>query len=635
MIKQAVVLAGGKGTRLRERLNGRPKPLVDVAGIPLLARQLEALRLSGFQEALVLVSFESGQIQEFCKTFAPTGFQVRVLDEGAPRGTAGALAGAFEDLRERFLVVYGDTLFDVDLERFWSVHERQDADVTLFLHPNDHPFDSDLVEIDQQGRVTAFHKAPREPTVWLPNLVNAAMYMVEREAIEFWRDQREPTDIARDMFPAMLGRGAKLQGYVSFEYIKDIGTPRRLDKAVAQLRSGFVERARLKSSQKAVFIDRDGTLNQHRDHIARAEDIALIDGAASAIKALNDAEYRTVVITNQPVIARGECDLSEMYRCHNRIETELGQGGAFLDRIYFCPHHPDGGFEGEVPYLKIACECRKPATGMIQQACADLNIDLQQSWFIGDTTTDIMTARRSNLRSILVETGEGGRDEKYPAISDFLARDIGDATSLILRTYPRLAEVIRDFREALEPGAVVLIGGLARQGKSTLASVLKAELVRAGASAEVLRADGFIRDMEQRMPGVAGRFDLAALQRLLQPWLSDRRSIELDVPTYDRLQRRRGRQSVRLSLGAETVLIIEGVPVLALDLETRHPVHRIFVKGDEEARKGRVISDLVKRGMAEGEAMETYRIRASDETPVVESALGHADFVVDLDDVAQ
>lgn len=431
-MRQAIVLAGGKGTRLRERLGGKPKPLVDVDGVPLLARQLKALRMYGVTDVLLLVSHAADQIEHFIADSGFDGLAVTLVHEGEPRGTAGALLAAIDRLAPRFLVIYGDTLFDVDIGRLWDAHVGGGADATLLLHPNDHPFDSDLVELDDAGFVGRIHAAPHPEGAWVPNLVNAAMYVMERESIAFWRDAPPPSDIARDLFPAMLRRGARLLGYRSFEYIKDVGTPARLDKAVKALRSGMVGRARLGTPQRAVILDRDGTINELRGHLAVAEDLELVPGAAEAIKRLNDAEWRVVVVTNQPVLARGEATAQELKRIHAKLDVLLGRVGAFVDRLYFCPHHPDRGFPGEVAELKMVCECRKPAPGLIKQAVAEMNLDLRQSWLVGDSTGDMELAKTCGLRSILVRTGCGGTDGKYGAAPDLTAPDLPEAVGLIL-----------------------------------------------------------------------------------------------------------------------------------------------------------------------------------------------------------
>jgi histidinol-phosphate phosphatase family protein len=632
-MRQAVILAGGKGTRLRERLHGRPKPLVDVDGAPLLGRQIEALHRNNISNIVVLAGHAADQIEAFCADPALAELRLRLLEDGELRGTAGALLHAFDYLADRFLVVYGDTLFEIDLDRLWNLHLTTEADATLVVHPNDHPFDSDLVEMDEFNRVIAIHRLPRDPNALLPNLVNAGMYVLEREAIAFWHEQHPPTDIARDLFPAMLHRGANLRGYPSFEYIKDLGTPKRLDKAISDLRSGVVARSRIDRSQKAVFLDRDGTINEWRGHLARAEDFALIKGAAEAVKQLNEAEYRVIVVTNQPVIARGETTFEEVRRIHWKMETLLGEQRAFIDRLYLCPHHPDKGFPGEVATLKVACDCRKPETGLIEKACDEFNIDSGESWFIGDTTADMLAAQRTGLRSILVETGEAGRDGKYVLRPDFIAKDLHAAVSFITLCYEPIARALAPIAQRLQRRDLVLIGGLARQGKSTLASVLRHTLLRTGFDAQILPLDGFLRDRDQHCPSVLGRFGLEAAKTALQDWLDSETVCDINVPIYNRLAGCRSSKTMPLHLTKESVLIVEGGPALLLDLPGRWNVTRVFVHGDKEGRRSRVVDDLVAHGIPFKEAQRIYNAREIDEAPMIVASEKQVDFALSLDTI--
>ena len=431
---QAVILAGGKGTRLASRLNGLPKPLVMVGGVPLLERQIVQLGQQGVTEVVVLVSYEAEQIRSFlasrdfpCKTI--------VVDDGVPRGTSGAVTACLDLLHERFLVVYGDTLFDIDIGAMIRAHEGAGAQATLLLHPNDHPADSDLVEVDDYGRIVRFHSYPHSPDKALPNLVNAAFYVVERALITTYRDFPTPADLAKDLFPAAVRDGCTLHGYRSLEYIKDLGTPSRLDKVERHLSTGVVARARRSEPQSAVFVDRDGTLNCLRDYVRTAKDFELLPGVAEAVRRLNTAELRVVVITNQPVLARGECSFAEMRRIHAKMDTELGRQGAYLDGLYLCPHHPDGGFAGEVASLKITCDCRKPMPGLIERAMAEMNIDRATSFFVGDSWRDAAAARAAGIKSILVRTGEA--HEAGRANFDFTVDDFTAATDLILESARR------------------------------------------------------------------------------------------------------------------------------------------------------------------------------------------------------
>ncbi len=442
MSRQAIILAGGAGTRLRERLGDLPKPMIPIAGKPLLEHQVELCRRHGFTDLIFFVHHRADLIEKHFGNGAKWSVQIRYVVEKEPLGTAGAVLAGFELLAEQFLVLYGDTMVNVDLDRLRRAHVEAQAAATLLLHPNDHPLDSDLVAMQPDGRITAFHNRPHPPGVWRQNLVNAALYAMERSALVPFRQSpvldrpSQILDFGKDVFPRMVETGARLLGYNSPEYIKDIGKPERYDRVCREFENGTIARSSLAVPQRAVFLDRDGTLIPDKDCLRSADGLELLPGVAEAIHDLNHHAWRTVVVTNQPVIAKGWCTEAGMQRMHNKLETLLGIEHAFLDRIYYCPHHPDKGFPGERPELKIACDCRKPDIGMVQRAVRQLNIDLKQSWLIGDTTTDLQTARNAGLRSILVRTGSGGKDGKHNAQADFVCDNLLDAVRLIQAQTP-------------------------------------------------------------------------------------------------------------------------------------------------------------------------------------------------------
>jgi histidinol-phosphate phosphatase family protein len=428
---KAVILAGGKGSRLAARANGLPKPLVPVDGKPLLAYQLELLARHGVKQVTLLCGYGAEQIEAFCGDGTPWGLKLRCIKERQALGTAGAVIAALSELPEEFFVLYGDTMLNVDLARMNCAHAAGGAAATLFLHPNEHPQDSDLVECDEQGRITAIHGYPHLEGALLPNQVNAALYVLRREALGGYAVPEQPLDFAKHVFPRMLREGVHLHGYRSPEYIKDAGTPERLDGVEADVRSGVVERGSLAVRRPAVFLDRDGTINEEASYITRPEQLKLLPGAAAAVRAMREAGYRIVVVTNQPVVARGDCSTADLLRIHDHMEMELSREGAFLDGIYYCPHHPDKGFAGERAELKMECECRKPRDGMIRRAARELNLDLAASWLIGDRTGDIQAARNCGIRSILLRTGMGGRDQRYAAAPDSILDDLPAAARFI------------------------------------------------------------------------------------------------------------------------------------------------------------------------------------------------------------
>jgi histidinol-phosphate phosphatase family protein len=589
-MRQAIILAGGKGTRLAARLGGRPKPLVDLGGRPLLEHQLRLLHRFRFEQVLVLVNHRAEQIVEFIDLHRGFGMDVRCIDDGEPLGTAGATLAILDRLEPETLVVYGDTMLEVDLDRFHAFHAQEPGTAaTLFLHPNDHPHDSDLVELDDDGRVVAFHPYPHAAGRDHANLVNAALYWVARDALAPHRGRPGPLDFGKDLFPAMLAGGASLRGYNSPEYIKDCGTPERLDKVERHLGSGRIARSSLAHPQAVVFVDRDGTLNEEISHLKHPDQLRLLPGVAEAVRRLNGSEYRVCVATNQPVVARGDVSFAELRAIHDRLETLLGRGGAYLDRIYVCPHHPHRGYAGERPELKIDCACRKPGTGMVDRAGGDFNLDRARSWFVGDTTVDVETARRAGLRSVVVETGYGGRDGRHAVEADYVVPGFGEAVHLILDAHPRLLARC----EALDvaPGTVALIEGRARSGKGTLAAGLREVLARRGVTAHRVSVDRWLG-----APDLGGAAALGALVERLAA--ASWGPVELPVP---------GEAAVVVAPG--DAVLIEGAGAHALAGVGGPRARRLWLDTDEERRRARA------RGAAEARPVPPGAGRMDPEAP--------------------
>lgn len=186
-------------------------------------------------------------------------------------------------------------------------------------------------------------------------------------------------------------------------------------------------------AQRAVFLDRDGTINEDHGYIKKPDDFIMLPGVAAAVRRLNDADYRTIVVTNQPIIARGECSVEGLRLIHDKMEMLLGREKAHLDRIYYCPHYPEKRFPAGISELQITCDCRKPQAGLLRQAQCDLNIDFSQSWIVGDSTVDIKAGAEVGVRSILVQTGHAGRDGKCIATPGFIMPDLAAAVDFILK----------------------------------------------------------------------------------------------------------------------------------------------------------------------------------------------------------
>lgn len=429
---QAVIMAGGKGTRLRGVTgDALPKPMAPVAGRPILEWQIEALRQNGVTELVLVVGYLGEVIRRHFGDGRDFGVRISYFTEETPLGTAGALPLLRERLEEDFLLVFGDVIFEIDLERMLRFHREKRADATLFVHPNTHPFDSDLVLRGADGRVTGMYPKNEKRDFWYDNCVNAGFYVISQRLLA-GLSGGEKADLERDVLLPAIRRGGAVYAYSSPEYIKDVGTPQRIEAAARELESGFVRARCLKRPQRCIFLDRDGTVSQYRGLVSREEELELEECAARAIRRINESGRLAVMVTNQPVVARGLCGIEDVERIHNKMKTLLGREGAYLDDVRFCPHHPDKGYPEENPAYKIPCACRKPGTGMLRACAEAYHIDLAQSWIIGDTTVDLQTGRNAGMRTALVKTGLGGGDKKYEAAADITARDLLQAVDMIL-----------------------------------------------------------------------------------------------------------------------------------------------------------------------------------------------------------
>ncbi len=431
----AVIQAGGKGTRMKSlTLNKIPKPMLLINGKPMLQWQIENLLTHGIRDICIITGYLGEKIEAYFGDGTKYGANISYIREDKPLGSAGALyfIKGFTDPKD-IILIFGDVMIKIDWDRMIAFHEQRNALVTCLIHPNAHPYDSDLVLVNSLYQVIGIDPKNSVRQDWYDNLVNAGIYIIDSEILCSF-DKAVRKDFEKDILCPLIKTG-RVFGYKTSEYVKDAGTPERFQSCCEEQRKGLWDDKCLNKKQKAIFFDRDGTLNQYRGLISNADELELECDAASAVREINRSGYLAFCVTNQPVVARGLCDVDEVYRIHRKLQTLLGRNGAYLDDIVFCPHHPDKGYKGENPLYKIPCNCRKPSTGLIEQLVETYHIDLAKSWVVGDTTVDMQLGKNVGAQTILLKTGQAGNDGKYNVTPDYEAKNLTEAVSIIIHAY--------------------------------------------------------------------------------------------------------------------------------------------------------------------------------------------------------
>lgn len=421
-------MAGGRGTRISEFTNSIPKPMIRIGGKPILEHQIEVLKMQGFTDIIITIGYLSNAIIEYFgdgNRISPItgknfGVNIEYYIEKEQLGNAGALFYIKDKLKEDFLLINGDIIFNIDFNRFLDYHKQKEGLITLFTHPNSHPYDSALIVANEDGSVEKWLSKEEERKEFYKNRVNAGIHILSSKVLDR-KIVTQKIDLDRQILKPFAGTG-KMYIYDSPEYVRDMGTLERYKEVCKDYDKGIVEARSLANRQKAIFLDRDGTINEYVGFLKSIEELKLIPGVTQAIKKMHEAGYLVIVVTNQPVIARGEVSIDELSQIHNKIETLLGMEGTYLDDIYYCPHHPHKGYAGERKEYKINCKCRKPKAGMLIEAAKRYNIDLSKSWMVGDGENDILAGKNAGCNTALITLDKKyyGQTKTVKSLKDFV-----------------------------------------------------------------------------------------------------------------------------------------------------------------------------------------------------------------------
>jgi histidinol-phosphate phosphatase family protein len=613
-IKEALILAGGKGTRLAKVLNGKPKPLVEIGGIPLLKHQINLLLKFNINKIYLLVNYKANLIQAFLENeYKEIHFEI--LEDGEyPLGTGGSILKHLNRLEDRFVVLYGDTFLNVNLDNLNNFHESKKADLTVFAHPNSHPYDSDVIICNSNDKVIEISGYPHKESFYSANLVNAALYVVEKQILKSLpRLSKKLIDFAKDLIPLYLDQKKKIFAYKSREYIKDCGTEDRLEKVENDY---FNKRHLILSDNNpipSVFLDRDGTIIENVDHLNSISQINFLENSLEAIKSFNSNNFLVSIVTNQPVIARGELSPEGLNDIHNFLEWEAGKKGAYFDNILFCPHYPQSGFLGEVKELKINCNCRKPDVGMLQLLSNKYNIDKNKSWIIGDSSADIKCGNDFKIKTILLETGFSGKDNKFFNEPDYVFRDLFIASVFINEEYPKLINIANQLK-INEKFNNIFISGISKSGKSTFSSVLKDFIQKKfKVKCHVIRLDNYMLEPEKRgsFPKI---YDLEKIENIFRD-RHEGKSITILKQRYDKFNRTIVYSNDFVTINKNEWVIFEGL--ISFNLSNKlFSNNQFYIECDEIKNKERFKRDYIHRGLKENTISDLFQERSLERSLV-------------------
>ncbi|MBL7147219.1 MAG: HAD-IIIA family hydrolase [Nanoarchaeota archaeon] len=623
---KAIILAGGKGTRLGNLAKEIPKPMVKIGSIPLLEHQINLLKRYGIKDIIILTNYLSDIIENYFKDGKAWNVNITYFKEEKPLGTTGGIKEIEDKLTGDFLVLYGDVMLDVNLKKLIGFHKNKGSTCTLVLHPNDHPYDSDLVEIDKNQRIITFHPKPHKENIYYKNLVSAALYVMSIGILKHIK-KGVKADFGKDIFPEII-RKEKLYGYNTAEYLKDAGTPERLEAVKKAYSTGKIRRFNSENKRRAIFMDRDGVINEEIDLLHKIEDFRFLPNVCKAIKKINESGFLAIMVTNQSVVARNLCSIEQLEEIHKKMETLLGKENAKFDAIYYCPHHPDKGYPEENPKYKIECDCRKPKIGMVKLAEKEFNIDLKNSFFIGDSFLDILCGKNAGMTTVGVKTGFGCKDTKVKP--DYFFEDLNESINFIIQEpYRNYFKKINNLflKSKNKKPFIISIGGNTRSGKTIFSNYLSQKFKELNKKVLIINLDNWLlsKELRKKEHNVYGRFQINKINKDLSDFFNRK---EIVLNEYNPLYRQITENKTNYKLNDKDIIILEGVVALS-SKELRNMTDlKIFCEIDDELLKKRVLHFYSWKGLNKEEIETLIKNRREDEFDLIKKDKNHADLII-------
>jgi D-glycero-D-manno-heptose 1,7-bisphosphate phosphatase len=364
---QAVILAGGRGTRLKPLTDSRPKPMVEILGKPFLAYQIEQLRDQGFEKILLLLGYLPEVVQDYCGDGGRWGIHIEYSISAVDNETARRLKLAESLLDPHFLLLYCDNYWPMQMEKMWPRFIASHAPAMITVYTNKDGYTRNSVRVDPDGYVAIYDKSCTSPGL---QGVEISYALIDKSVLQLLPESNISVE---DALYSRLARNRQLAAYLTDHRYYSVGALHRLP-----LTASFFAR------RPVVILDRDGVLNKkppRAQYVRKWNEFEWLPGAKEGLRLLKEAGRRVIVISNQAGVGRGVMTETDLLEIHNRMRAEAEEAGGRIDEIYYCPHGWNDG-----------CECRKPNPGLLFQAQREVNLDLSRTPFVGDDERDAQAA---------------------------------------------------------------------------------------------------------------------------------------------------------------------------------------------------------------------------------------------------
>lgn len=377
-IEQAVILAGGEGTRLRPFTEDKPKAMYPINGKPFLGYLLEQIVGFGINQVILLLGYKAEVIQRYIEEeWDDSALDIICRVTPVEYDTGARIKDAQSILNNEFLLMYCDNYCTICFQQLCSDYFSNHALVQLSAYENKDGYTKSNLRLDKTGCVLCYDKTRQEKALCG---VDIGYAIINKQVMELYLG--ENGNFEKIVYPQLVERGGLFATVTKHRYFS-IGSWERIS-----LTENFFK------DPQTIFIDRDGTINVRPPkacYIETPEQFEWLPGAIDAIKMAKEAGFRIVMITNQPGIARGNLTEDTLSQIHSKMQADLKQHGCEIDTIYYCPHNWDDG-----------CDCRKPEPGMFYQAEKDFSIDLTKCYMVGDDERDMEAARKADCKYIMV-----------------------------------------------------------------------------------------------------------------------------------------------------------------------------------------------------------------------------------------